>query len=306
MKSPHPFLLLAGGLGVLLAGSPGSSGTAPLHAASSSFTLWADTDQDGLDDALETRFGLSHTLADTDADGYTDFEEVLAGMDPLAPSNLNLLTNLDPKLTLEVYTIGQDTVITVTAMRRYTAKHFKLLYATRDQIKEVPLYKLGAYANDTRTIATTIPGMTTTVSRVTLPTAVFERAPALALAVQAELDGHLHGSEVSLTMVDGLLMEYRTSLSMSRPASNQNQGGQTGGLFPTDGGADLPGEVSAGKVCVQELNEIGSLGLGSGQKIYQVSNGYCDILPTAKCFSTCSDTIGGTIIGIDIGALLGG
>lgn len=305
MKSPNPLPLFAGGLIVLLGWSASVSSTAPLQAAAGTFAVWADTDQDGLDDALETRFGLSHILSDTDGDGYTDFDEAMAGLDPLDPNNLNALVGVEPKLTIELYTIGLDTVLTVTAMRHYTARNLELFFATRDNIRPINLAALGAFPNDRYNIQTSIPGMLATVWRVTVPTAAFEHLDAYALAVHAELDGAHHGSEVSLINVGGVRMEYRTSLSMTRPSSNQSQGGLTGGLFPTDGDDILPGEITPGMVCVQELNEVGSLGLGSGQKIYQVSNGYCDMLPTAKCFSSCSDTIGGTIIGIDIGALIG-
>jgi hypothetical protein len=307
MKLPHPLLLLACGASGALAWSAGMDGTSSLQAASSTFSVWEDHDGDGLDDALETRFGLSESLEDTDGDGYTDLEEALAGLNPLVPDNLNMLHGLEPKVTLEAYTVGADTVLTVTVLRSSTVRNFKLFYATRDIIREVPQTTLAMFPSDTRSIQTNIPGLQAAISRITLPTATLERANAVSLAVQVQLDGHLHGSEVRLSMVDGILMEHRDSLSMTRsPSSQGSGGGQSGGLFPTDGGTDLPGEVSPGKVCVQEISEVGSLGLGSGQKIYQVSNGYCDILPTAKCFSTCADTVGGTIIGIDIASLLGG
>lgn len=303
MKSPNPLPLLAGGLCALL-GWGAITSTAPLQAAAGTYGLWADTDQDGLDDALETRFGLSHLLSDTDGDGYSDFDEVMAGFDPLDPGGLNQMMGVDPKLTLEVYTIGADTVLTVTFMRRYTVRNLQLMFATQDSLRTVNRMALAALPNDTRNIQTGIPGMMATVSRVTIPTALLDNVDACALAVHGELDGTRHGSEVSLTTVEGVRMEYRTELSMSRGDSHESQGGQQGGLFPTDGDDILPGEVTPGMVCVQELNEVGSLGLGSAQKIYQVSNGYCDMLPTAKCFASCSNTIGGTIIGIDIASLI--
>ena len=52
----------------------------------------ADTDGDGLSDAVEVK--IWHTnplLADSDGDGVSDAEEIAAGTDPLDPLNLMLL-----------------------------------------------------------------------------------------------------------------------------------------------------------------------------------------------------------------------
>lgn len=63
-----------------------------------------DTDRDGLSDLLEMKLGTDPFKADTDGDGFTDGEEVLAyGTDPLDPNsfpNLNGvgITNIDDKL----------------------------------------------------------------------------------------------------------------------------------------------------------------------------------------------------------------
>ncbi|MDD5040037.1 MAG: Calx-beta domain-containing protein [Patescibacteria group bacterium] len=46
-----------------------------------------DSDNDGLSDTEETRYGTNKYLRDTDGDGYTDKEEIDAGYDPLTRSS---------------------------------------------------------------------------------------------------------------------------------------------------------------------------------------------------------------------------
>ena len=49
-----------------------------------------DTDKDGLADEVERALGTDKTLADTDNDGYSDYNELLQGYNPLGTGNLGL------------------------------------------------------------------------------------------------------------------------------------------------------------------------------------------------------------------------
>lgn len=53
------------------------------HQASSTRLHQSDYDQDGLNDWLEGWFGSDRGKADSDGDGYKDFEEVMHGYDPV-------------------------------------------------------------------------------------------------------------------------------------------------------------------------------------------------------------------------------
>lgn len=46
-----------------------------------------DSDNDGVSDSTERRYGLDPVRPDTDGDGYADFEEIFMGWDPLDPAS---------------------------------------------------------------------------------------------------------------------------------------------------------------------------------------------------------------------------
>jgi len=52
-----------------------------------------DLDNDGLINILEYKYGTNPTLADTDGDGYNDFEEILLGSDPKDPHSHPTIVN---------------------------------------------------------------------------------------------------------------------------------------------------------------------------------------------------------------------
>lgn len=56
------------------------------------------------------------------------------------------------------------------------------------------------------------------------------------------------------------------------------------------------------QVCIQELQATGTI--GGGGVLYSVSDAYCDTLLQATCVPACSNSIGGTVIGIDIASLI--
>ncbi len=256
-----------------------------------------DSDQDGVDDLLEVRYGTSAQNADSDGDTIPDFEEIVLGLNPTVADNPQALGRQDPGLRIEVYSSGPDLVLEVAVMRRNNARDMRLFWATAANFHEVRLSSLASMPNDRRTFAAVTPGFTLDVYRLQLPTAFFLNQPAVAVAVKGRIDGTYYADQIQLSSMTGALMEWR-------PATNNSLSSQSGGggLFPTDPGGQVPGEVRPGEVCIQTLTPVGSL--GGGQMLYQVADSYCGYMPGAVCFSGCPASVGDSVIGIDIIGLL--
>jgi len=58
-----------------------------------------DTDMDGLTDEMEYEFGSHPLFSDTDADGHSDYDEVLAGYDP---ASLNTEKIFPPRIEVDI------------------------------------------------------------------------------------------------------------------------------------------------------------------------------------------------------------
>ncbi len=69
-----------------------------------------DSDGDKLPDVVETYLGSSNTSADSDGDGYNDYDEVTKGYDPMGPGKLNYdETWIDPNAVKPVPVYPTDT-----------------------------------------------------------------------------------------------------------------------------------------------------------------------------------------------------
>jgi len=272
-----------------------------LVAMSSGAWTMTDTDGDGLDDVLEVLLGTSISDADTDNDQRSDLDEHLTGPNPLIFDGSGRPAPLQRNVKMDIYTNGNDVVLQISGIYNQSMRGIKLYAATEDRFIQLRPRALPITNSDTRTFGTGLPGLQSKVCRVVLPKSLFHRVPAMAVGLTAILDGVEMGAQVQLLSSASHLLEYRDGETFGR----QSQGsGQTGGLFPTSPGDSMPGEISLGQICVQTLQEVAAL--GGGQKLYQVSDSYCDYLPDAACFSSCSGAIGNSVVGIDIVGLLGG
>lgn len=258
--------------------------------------LMVDTDGDGLDDILETRFGTLPHSVDSDGDTLHDFDELLMGLDPTTSNDLNSLPPTSANLRIEAYSSGSELVIQVAALRQNKVRNMRLYWATPNNMHEVRLTSLAQMPHDARTIASSIQGYEMEIFRVKLPIGIFLAQPAVAVAVKGRLDGQYFADQIQLSNMTGTLMEWRPDGMI--PTAQ----GSGGGLFPTDPGGQMPGEVRAGEVCVQTLAQIGAL--GGGQVLYQVSDSYCGFMPNAVCFSSCAASVGDSLVGVDIIGLL--
>lgn len=60
-----------------------------------SFELDNDFDQDGLSDKEEKKYGTNYKIADTDGDGYSDWEEIQNGFNPLGDGKMSNTPNIE-------------------------------------------------------------------------------------------------------------------------------------------------------------------------------------------------------------------
>jgi len=307
MNLPLKSILLSGAILGLVSWGASKAPEAQLVAMTSGLQSMTDTDGDGLDDVLEVLLGSSITDANTDNDSLSDLEEHLMGSDPLVYDSVGQLSQIQRELKLDVYSNGADVVIQVSGLYSQGITGFRLYAANENSSVRIPLRLLAAFQSDVRQFSTNLAGFQAVVYRFKLPAQLFHRSSAMAIGVTANVDNMGLGVQSHLLSVSGKLLEYRDFPSFGVQGLSSGggaSGGASGGLFPTSPGDQMPGEISLGQICVQSLQEIASL--GGSQKLYQVTDSYCDFMPRAACFSSCSSAIGGSVVGIDIVGLLGG
>jgi len=85
-----------------------------------------DTDNDGLDNALERAIGTDQTKADSDGDGHTDFVELQAGYDPQNPqlgakikTDMALAKRLAGRILINADRNGQAWYVNPVNLKRY-------------------------------------------------------------------------------------------------------------------------------------------------------------------------------------------
>lgn len=226
--SPFPLdskLPLVGALAALLAlvayGSPvtGQSAVPPPQ-------VFGDQDADGLDDLLEVRLGTRLDAVDTDGDGATDLEEILAGSDPLSPGPV--LVPDGPRLHAESYATGSSIVVQLFALHRNPARRLSAEWATTRRMGMLPYATLmdSMVGADTLT-SPNAPGVRIEVLRFVLSRSLVENLGGLALLFRADLgESKPYYAPLSLALVGGELVQVVISVS---------SGGQGGGvLLPLD------------------------------------------------------------------------
>ena len=270
-----------------------------LIANNNSFIVFSDNDNDGLDDGLEARWGTFSNSSDSDGDTLSDLEEVLIGTDPAVFNVASEVPAPSPVLKMDSYIAGSDWVLEVMSLEAVKTSFYRLYWADEYSFQEIPRPVLARSHYTVRTYASSFPGFNAKVVRLSVPLFVIESLNNFAVAVEAFVDGVPCGDYISYFMSSEGLLEWRDRGIFAQYSSGGNGGG---GLFPVDPNGTLPGEVIQGEVCVQTLQEVA--GLGGGQKLYQVSDSYCDYLPAAKCFVGCAASVGDTVVGIDIVSLL--
>ncbi len=307
MTLPLKSVFVSGAILGLVSWGASKAPESQLVAMTSGLQSMMDTDGDGLDDILEVLLGSSITDADTDNDSFSDLEEHLSGTDPLVYDSGSQPLQIQRQLKLDIYSNGADVVVQLSGLFSQGITGLRLYAANEYYSVRIPANFLAAFQNDERQFSCNVAGLQAVVYRFKLPAQLFLRSSAMAIGVTANVDNMALGVQSHLLTAAGQLLEYRDFASfgiLGHSGQSGSGGGASGGLFPTAPGDQMPGEISLGQICVQSLEEIASL--GGSQKLYQISDSYCDYMPRAACFSSCSSAVGGSVVGIDIVGLLGG
>lgn len=325
MLSPKLLTLsLMGGVAALAWGWVFPS-QANLSASGGPLTLLADSDGDGLDDALEARLMTKGDLSDSDADGFSDLEEILVGTDPMDGQS-QTGGAIVPASYLNLYALGNKVVVSIYALRQTGVSQLEMFWAGPNGMTYFRPSDIAGNQVDVQTRPTSWPGFEIEFVRYEFKRSAFEQPSSVTFGVQALLDNQiLSVSSATLTKVGGVLSQLvwdgqinSTVGNTPNAAANGNQqfeaeefGGQggstssSGGIVPVEpdnGGHSNDG--SADEVCVQILSPTGHL--GNGRMEYTVDSASCEPMVGAICLTGCSATIGETIIGVDIVGLLGG
>ena len=282
---------------------------APLAAAGSGqFTAVLDTDLDGLDDALEARFGTDPTLADTDGDGFSDLEEKFLGIDPLKADIGTMPGQMPPGLELEIYAVGDQLIMQVFGLFQNRVDSLQFYFAgTTIKTQVLSFRDMAPFFVGVESVNHSFPGRNLRVARFAIPRSHFDLQGSSALAVSAVADGQSSlGDSCMMITIDNTLSEVRPDVVASSTMNGQSSNSMAGGLFPVDPeeGPGPEGSANEDQVCVQVMQEVANM--GGGRVAYRVSDAYCDPLPSAVCFSGCTASVETIVIGIDIVGLLGG
>ncbi len=272
---------------------------AELVANNSTFLTFSDVDGDGLDDALEARWGCSDVNPDSDGDTLSALDEILLGTDPLEFDDLIRLDPPQATMKIDSYVCDTDLVIQIMTLQQFSTSNMRFYWADAVTFAEVPRATLMRLPAERHNYTSVIPGYSTQVIKIVLPLHKVKALGNIAIGVEGYTDGIAVGDQIRFVLIANELMEWRDTGVFSRYHAASSGGG---GLFPVDPLGNMPDEATAGEVCVQTLQEVASL--GNGQKLYQVSDSYCDYLPTAQCFVGCAAAVGDTLVGIDIVGLL--
>jgi len=272
---------------------------AELVANNSTFLTFSDVDGDGLDDALEARWGCSDVNPDSDGDTLSDLDEILLGTDPLEFDDLIRLDPPQATMKIDSYVCDTDLVIQIMTLQQFSTNNIRFYWADAVRFAEVPRTTLMGLPAERHNYTSVIPGYSTQVIKIVLPLYKVKALGNMAIGIEGYTDGVPVGDQIRFVSIASELMEWRDTGAFSRYNAASSGGG---GLFPVDPLGNMPGEATTGEVCVQTLQEVASL--GNGQKLYQVSDSYCDYLPTAQCFIGCAAAVGDTLVGIDIVGLL--
>ncbi|MDP3900235.1 MAG: CAP domain-containing protein [bacterium] len=116
----------------------------------------SDTDSDGLDDQLEVALGTSYISADSDGDGFNDYDEVLNDFDPLGvgslPIDKNFTSKLLGKIFLQVERNGEAWYVNPADGKRYflsrPADAFNIMRSLGLGISNDDLDNITAYTPD--------------------------------------------------------------------------------------------------------------------------------------------------------------
>jgi hypothetical protein len=258
-------------------------------------------DGDGLADALELRLGTAPDEADTDADGFSDAEEVARSSLPTTP---NSTPSPDPLgVGLQVYQTGgplQLVSVLYVGDGNIATKTISMGARVGSVVRTAPISYFTKGAQFT-TLAGSEAGSTVLVIDAPVQPQLVQRFGSMSFFTTLANQGKVSSAGVVNVAWKGLLLEY---IVEAYPTAVQaGQGGFTTGRYePIDPGA-VPLDWTPDQICAQAMAISASVGPVVIQEVVEAS---CEAGWDAFCDPACPATVGSTVETLDPGALIGG
>lgn len=314
-RAPGPFLSLAGlSLGLVAAASAARLALTEPGSVLAAGLASTDSDADGLTDGVEGVLKTDPFSADTDQDGYPDAEELARGSDPLsataAPASAGVAAGLDASahdnflhLISTFYlptgnTSNVDWQVGVMLPGRSLTFLPKAFLTPNSKLVQV---------------SPADPNAALLVIDTRIRPDLVHTFGSLSVATTLCVNGQVAAADsIDVESLDGVLVRrvVLPGFGWSQSPGPGNQHNQTGAgqagpwtIFQPLSGGEVPSDWTAGQVCVQETQIIGSVGSSVTQEVVAAD---CQSGWDGYCSSSCQNTVGETKTTIDAGALIGG
>jgi hypothetical protein len=277
----------------------------PVRVHAAALQASDDADGDGLPDALELKLGTEIDLVDSDADGFSDSEEVARGSIPTRGTSVP--GNEQVALSIDAYK-QHDKIHALTALYfadgDLRSRVFTVGLLNGDALAPVPIQDF----RGTRPIVVlpgSTPGSRVVMIDPVLPSSSMQLTGSLSFWATLASQGHYVAADaVNLTLVNGDIYEhvfvgYHTGLPDPQP----NVGMGVGGVYQPLGAGSSQSSATQGEICAQTTVIVGMVGSVITQEVVAA---HCVPGWDAYCSSACPQTVGSTIKVIDPATLLGG
>lgn len=295
-------LIALAAAGAWLAAGAESSST--LHAATSNGADSNDLDNDGLVDALELRLGTASDRIDTDADGYSDPEEVARGSSPVSFTSV---PGIDPLgVGLEVYQEGGPlrlVSLLYVGDGDLSSKGISMGARVGSVVRTTPVTFFTQQAN-ILTLGGKEVGSTLLVIDAPFDPKLVQRFGSLSFFTTLSSKGKVtDAGVVNVAWKDALLVEYVVEPIPGPVPSRQHSGPTAQGHYEPIDPTTVPKEWLPDQICAQTMIIAASVGPVVIQEVVEAD---CESGWDAYCDPACPATVGTTVETLDPGALIGG
>jgi len=261
-----------------------------------------DSDGDGLSNTLEVGLTTSPDFVDSDADGWNDAEELARNSLPHVLGSVP--ADSDVSVGMQACMLGPKLNVTAavylhTAPLSEAALEFGIYAGGRWM--QLPLSSYAASLSFT-TVPTHEPGHSLVVVSAILPVQPLNRTGAMSVYAKLRVAGTVESASVINLVLRQLVPTQVMTPAEVSPIAAELLG--TGLLYRPLGGTQVPANWTAGEICFQQLDSVGTHGAVVTQEVTSAScisgwDGYCDS-------ASCPASVGSTVDLVDPAALVGG